>query len=605
MSEASMKSLRPESVRRRPALASTEFRSLLNSPDPDIIDDDEAVQEDGVDFRSLVHDDKQPLERTPPKTLADWSIDLLTPTLIFVMVYAVIFFLLDVRYIYTAVNDVPLRFVAFFFVLGVVACNRVLARDSSPDSFLIPIVFAGSIGLYTLSSSTFYDNSGSYARNFMNDAPWLATGFNMAIVAIIWWVVNRLTHECAVDENKTAGDEGILSGTARNFRDAMRPKGSEGASDHLYENASHAAFAKAQGKEFLPMNVLEAFDPSEGYKPKKKAAPKYNLDRSQRLSKRHPGISIFYFSVPAMLIFTLGIRVVQQGGPSWVAAGHFYAGIYTAATLLLLMLTSLGGLRQYFSARKIAMPAPMGYFWMGLGVVMTAMVMLAATQVHRPDLPPMAIVEAHEQDAWAGPSKFRLASTAAKPMELLEQSIFMERLGQSILGLFGLFALYGLLKLGATAAAGMARQRHLFPGFVVRFFDGLERLLSLMTSVPSIPRFRRVQRIDRSLATCAEYTNSLAEPEGERTLPDHVTHAYDALCALAHDMGVPREADQTPFEFIDAFPRPLRNLKKQARELTELYVQAAYSQKTLDGSAENTVRRFWIAYERTRKRVLK
>ena len=594
-----------ESGRRRPALASTDFHSLLNSPDPDVLDPDEDIRADGTDYRSLVHRDRVPAERVPPKTLADALIDIFTPLLIFVMVYTVIFFLLDVRYIYTAVNDGPLRFVALFFVVGVVACNRIFARDSSPDSLLLPIVFAGAVGLYTLSSSTFYDNSGSFARNFMNDAPLLATGFNMAVIALIWWVVNRLTHECCVDENKTAGDEGILTGTARKFQMAMRPNKATTAIDHLYENDSHAAFASAQGKEMMPMNVLEAFDPTEGYKPKKKPVPKYNIDRSQRLSKRHPGISILYFSIPVMALFTLGIRVVQQGGESWVAAGHFYAGIYTVATLMLLLLTSLGGLRQYFRARMISMPAFMGYFWLGLGIIMIAMVMLAATQIVKPDLPPMAIVEEHEADAWVRGSTFQLASTAARPMELLEQSLFMERLGQVVLGIFALFALYGLLKLAATGAAWMARQRHRFPGFVVRFFDRLERFLSLITNVPSLPHFRWSSRIDRSIATCTPYSNSLGETDSGKTLPDHVTYAYDALCALAYDIGVPRETGQTPFEFIDAFPRPLRHLKKQARELTQLYVQAAYSGTPLDPAAENRVRHFWIAYERARRRVLR
>ncbi len=585
-------------------MASTDFHSLLNSPDPKTIDEDAPVEEGATDYRSLVHSDRQPLERTPPKTLADWAIDFSTPLLIFVMVYSVIFFLLDVRFIYTEVNDTPMRFVAFFFVVGVVACNRIFARDSSPDSLLLPIIFAGTIGLYTLSSSTFYDTSGSFAHNFMNDAPWLATGFNMAVIAIIWWVVNRLTHECCVDENKTAGDEGILTGTARKFHAAMRPKTPAELEPGLYENASHAAFAKAQGKAMMPMNVIEAYDPTEGYTPKRKPQPKYNLDRSQRLSKRHPGVSILYFSVPVMILFTLGIRVVQQGGESWVAAGHFYAGIYTVATLLLLMLTSLGGLRQYFRARMIAMPALMGYFWMVLGVVMTAMVMLAATQIPKPALPPMAIVEEHQTDAWARGSTFQLASTASRPMELLEQSLFMERLGQAVLAVFALFALYALMKFGANVAAAMARQRNRFPRFVIRFFDRLERILSLLTNAPSLPHLRRRHKIDRSIATCSPYTNSLAERE-QRSMPDHVTYAYEALCALAYDLGVPRETGQTPYEFIEAFPKPMRNLKKQARELTELYVQAAYSGKTLDSNAENTVRRFWIAYERARKRALR
>lgn len=577
----------------------------MSTPDPDLKEIDERAFEKATDFQSLVKK-PGPTVRTPPRTATDFIVDATTPLLIFVMCYTVIFFLLDVRFIYTEVNDLGFRWVSFFFLMGIVASNRLLAKDSTPEGYLLPFIFAGTMALYTLSMSTLYENSGSVARNFLNNAPWIATAFNMLVVVLIWWVVNRLTHECCIDENKSAGDVGILTGTARRFQQSLRPKETDPLA-HLYESDEHAAFAVAQGKEYMPMNVLEAFDPTEGWKPKTKAQPKFNLDASQRLSKRHPGISILYFSIPVMFIFTLGIRVVQQGGESWVQSGHLYAGIYTLAALLLLLLTSLGGLREYFRARMIAMPALMGYFWIGLGVIMTAMVMLAAAQLHKPDLPPMAIVESHQTDYWSRDSTFELASTTAKPMELLAQSRFMDGLGKGVLFLFALFGIYGALKMIAACAAWIARRRHRFPRFVVRFFDRLEKILSAITRVPSMPRLRGRYRIDRSIATSSHYENSLGLPPGAEplTLDDHVAYAYEALGALAYDLGVPRGTGQTPYEFIDVFPRPLRKLKKDARELTRLYVQSAYSPQPLQPSDEQVLRKFWIVYNQARRRALR
>lgn len=589
---------------RRPALAATDFHSLMAEPDPE--PPAETGAEEATDFQSLTARDANPVTRTPPRTMTDLLVDGLTPVLIFTMCCTVLFFLLDVRFIYTEVNNLALRWVTFFFLVGIVASNRLLARDSTPEGYLLPVIFGGTIGLYTLSTSTFYDNSGSVARNFMNDSPWAATFFNVGIVVLVWWVVNRLTHECCIDENKTAGDVGILTGTARKFQERMRPRDDGAGAANLYENESHAAFAEAQGKEFMPLNVMEAFDPSEGYKPKAKPAPKYNLDRSTRLSRRHPGISILYFSVPAMIIFTLGIRVVQQGGEGWVAAGHFYAGLYTISALLLLLLTSLGGIRQYFRARQIAMPAPIAFFWVGLGVVMAGMVLVAAAQLPGPALPPMVIVEEHETDFWTRGSDFRLASTAARPVELLEQSRALEYVGQGVLAMFGVFGLYAALNLAAAGAAWMARRRHRLPSFLGRFFDRLERFLTVISRVPALPRVRRLPRIQRSIATCSAYENSLGRTDADALAPDdHVAYAYDALCALAYDLGVPRGTGQTPYEFIDAFPRPLGKLKRQARELTRLYVQSAYSGQSLKPGEEQALRRFWIAYNQTRRRVLR
>ena len=596
----------PRKSGRRPALATTDFHSLMAGPDPDLVSAEEPVDEKATDFRSLIARDGGPAARLVPRTMTDWLVDFLTPFLIFTMCYTVLFFLLDVRFIYTEVNDRSLRWVSFFFLVGIVASNRILARDSTPEGYLLPVIFAGTMGFYTLSISAVYENSSSVARNFMNDSPWVATAFNTVLVVLVWWVVNRLTHECCVDENKTAGDVGILTGTARKFQRRMRPQPADPVAALLYETESHAAFAKAQGKEFMPMNVMEAFDPAEGFKPKAKPKPKFNLDFSQRLSDKHPGVSILYFSIPVMVFFTIGIRVVQQGGEGWVASGHFYAGIYTLAAMLLLLLTSLAGIREYFRARQIAMPAPMGYFWIGLGVIMTAMVMLAAVQLPKPPLPPMAIVDEHQTDYWTRGSSFKLASTAARPMELLEQSRAVDYIGKGVLGLFGLFGVYALLNLALAGAAWMARHRHRFPAFVGRFFDRLERILSALTRLPSLPQLSRLPRIQRSIATCSVYESTLGRADRAAFTPeDHVAHAYEALCALAYDLGVPRGTGETPFEFIDAFPKPLRKLKDEARELTRLYVQSSYSGIPLGPETEQSVRRFWIVYNQTRRRVLR
>jgi len=573
----------------------------MSTPDPDLVEKERLAPEKATDFQALTANDDRVGPRTPPKTLVDSIVDISTPLLIFVMCYAVMYFLLNVRYIYTEVNDLSFRWVTFCFLVGIVASNRILARDSTPEGFLLPIIFGGTVGLYTLTIP-----GSSLVPDYLGGNPWSTAGFNVTVVVIIWWVVNRLTHECCVDENKTAGEVGILTGTARKLQQRIRPRQEDALAAHLYDNESHAQFAASQGKEFMPMNVMEAFDPSEGFKPKGKPKPKYNLDFSQRLSDRHPGVSILYFSVPVMVIFTMGARVLQQGGDGMILTGHIYVGVYTVAALLLLLLTSLAGIRQYFRARLIAMPTPMGYFWVGLGVTMLGMVLLAAMRLPKPEMPPMASVIEHQTDYWTRGSTFRLASAAAEPIEILRHNRMVEYIGNGVLVLFGLFGVYVLFNLALQGTGWVGRHRHRFPPFVGRFFARLERLLTLLTHVPALPRFSRLPRIQRSIATCSAYESSLGRTDGGMVAPaDHVAHAYEALCALAYDMGVPRGTDQTPNEFIDAFPKPLRKLKQEARELTRLYVQSSYSQQPLAEDTEQAVRRFWVAYNQARRRVLR
>ena len=82
-----------------------------------------------TDFATLRDKYKAPERLTVRRTLTDYLLDFLIPLHILVMVYAVVFYLLDVRYVYTSELDQSMRIVALSFVLGVVALNRLIARD--------------------------------------------------------------------------------------------------------------------------------------------------------------------------------------------------------------------------------------------------------------------------------------------------------------------------------------------------------------------------------------------------------------------------------------------------------------------------------------------
>lgn len=574
----------------------TDLASLMSEPASSFLDEEDTPSGRAplrTDFQSLKS--KQTVAPIPRRTITDSLLDTLTPCLIFIMTYSVIFFLLDVRYVYTAVHDANLRFVAFFFVVGVVALNRLIARDGSNESMVYMFGLAGAIGLYTFSTTGAYD-VGAITRNFMNSNPYLATGFNMLLVAFIWWVVNRLTHECCVDENRSAGDVGILTGTARRIESSLRRDPSVKAREKRQ---------KAIPAHLEPFIVLEAFDPTEPLKTKPRAVEKAP-DATDRLSGRHPGISIFYFSIPVMLIFSIGLRVVQHGGSRMVQAGEFYMGVYTVSALMLLMLTSLGGLREYFRMRRIAMPDRIGVFWVSLGALMIAAVLLGALQLPRPMLPSIAYVDEHQADVWKRGDTFQLAEVSATPAEIFQQSRFVQFLGNAFLVLLVLIALYIALKGLAAFAFRIARNRARYPRFVVRFFDAIEHTVSRLTQLPRLPTLPKRRRIQRTIATCTGYTNSMGDPDLSAAMNtgDHVGYAYEALCALAYDLGVPRAAAQTPYEFIEAFPSELDALREEADELTRLYVLAAYSPIEMTDQVRDRLRKFWTTYNRVRNRVL-
>ncbi len=588
-----MKSLPPESdnnVAESEVHEATDFHSLQSTA---VSARPRERELEATDFHSLKGAVGTQRNRFQMHTATDYFIDVLTPLLIFVMVYALIYFLLDVRYIYTEVHSMNLRWVTLCFIVGIVAINRLVASEGSEESILYLGGLGGAVALYTLSTTGAY-GVGSFTNNFMNTSPWLATAFNVLIVAVIWWTTNRLMHECCVDENLSAGDIGVFTGTARRLQKAF---------NQSPESVKRRDVIDAD----LSMNILEAYDPNEPQKPK--STPKVPVGRAtERLAKRHPGISIFYYSVPAMAIFSWGLRVVQQGGEGMVKAGMFYMCCYTIAALMLLLLTSLAGLRAYFRARRTHIPANLGWFWVGLGTAMVAVVLVGASQLPKPERPPVAQVSEHKTDYWSRTSTFALVNPAASSVELIEESQFVDHAGKTVLIGFGLFIVYSLLKTLSTAAAAMARQRDLFPPRIRHFFDACDRFLQRISRLPVLPKAPARICIRREDATCAQFTNPMhGTDEGDPdTLTEGIAYAYQALCSLAYDLGVPREDGQTPYEFIDAFPKVLKTLREEAIELTNLYVQSAYAEEFQHAPrTADRLRKFWVQYDRVRQRVVK
>ena len=105
----------------------------------------------------------------------------------------------------------------------------------------------------------------------------------------------------------------------------------------------------------------------------------------------------------------------------------------------------------------------------------------------------------------------------------------------------------------------------------------------------------------------AKYRNPMegGQPVARSEIEQVVAESYDALCALAHDVGAPRSIDQTPYEYLETFPEELKNIREEAFALTDLYVRSQYSPLDLDPRVANTVRKFWIVYERVRSRYIR
>jgi len=128
-----------------------------------------------------------------------------------------------------------------------------------------------------------------------------------------------------------------------------------------------------------------------------------------------------------------------------------------------------------------------------------------------------------------------------------------------------------------------------------------------LTQLPTFPRAERPPRIDRDVAMCSKYHNPLSDAVHAQTMGNTglIAYAYDALCALAYDLGVPRNDDETPYEFLQRLPKPLHSLRDEAAELTQLYVTSAYASYEYDDTVHDRLRKFWHTYNRVRRRIVR
>ncbi|HOD48850.1 MAG TPA: DUF4129 domain-containing protein [Candidatus Hydrogenedentes bacterium] len=583
-----MKSHRPESdgtTGPPEEYEATDFASLMEAPVAQQQKPKKPMATDFASLKSALPESR--VKRWQKHTATDWLIDALIPLMIFLMVLSFVMFLLDIRYVYTEVSDKNIRAFALFLVLGVVALNRVIARDGTEESLVYFVLLAAVTGFYTFITTGAYE-VGSVAGKFMNQ-PFVATGFNMTLVILLWWATNRLMHECCVDENLTAGDIGILTGTARRMLKATRA-------------APKAPRKSATSNKWFE---LEAYDPAEA-PPKRETVSKKLEAPAKRLQKRHPGISVFYFTAPVVFVFAIGPRILGHGGGRLIFSGWALLIVYLLSALSLLMLTSLGGIRAYFRNRRVTIPGGIGPFWVGLGTILMLFVLFGAAALPKPSWPPLLHVGEHQYDPWNKGSTFRLSLVQVTPEEEARLAEISRDVGCVVLAVLGLFVLYGILRgLGALAFALARRRRHL-PRWLVKIFDGLDRMLLRLARWPSLPKFKRRIRISRSVSKSIRYSNPMAqgEPRGRAGIAQAVATSYDALCALACDIGVPRREHQTPYEFIQSFPKELEGLRDEALNLTQLYVRSQYSDLEPDPRTFHVLRRFWITFEQTRRQLV-
>ena len=265
-------------------------------------------------------------------TLVDYLVAAIEPALIMIMVGSLMFFLLDMWYAGEFLER--LRWILFWFVLGIVLITRVSMRIGSSLAKAYGIALGGAVALV---ASTL-------------------TGFQpilLVILGIVWWVTHKLTFDCTLlDEDQDAG-VGLLQESGLD-PSALADQGPPPAIDD----------PAAMDASLLPEN--------SGRK-----SGKGNDDEARRPNA--PGVWLIYFTLASLPLFGLGQWFVPAVEEDRRTGLFVYFLAYISSGMGLLLATSFLNLRRYLRQRKLKMPAAMTATWLSTGaIVIVGLTVLAA-----------------------------------------------------------------------------------------------------------------------------------------------------------------------------------------------------------------------------------
>lgn len=273
----------------------------------------------------------------PRKTVVDHLAILVCPLVIIVMVGSLALFLAKIGYTGRYVSRV--NWALCWFVVGSVLISRIGIQSGTERSSVYGLLLGGAISIFF----------------------WRFLGFGaplyilLAILCFIWWCTSQLTWDCTlIDDDEDSSGQGLLEASGL---------GSEAAKEADEESKKHELRRKRR----------RWWQHLFGSQANRKGQP------------HAPGVWIILFSLLALPLFGIGQLKFGSEASADRRFGFTMLGIYVAASLVLLLLTSFLGLRRYLRQRRLEMPTLIAGSWMIYGVILAVVVMAACFLLPRPN----------------------------------------------------------------------------------------------------------------------------------------------------------------------------------------------------------------------------
>ena len=274
--------------------------------------------------------------QTDSRTEFEVVTDVLLPLALFGMLGALVWFLLDVRAVLVAGPTQLLRFVFFFFLIAVVGIARIKAREGGFNAAGYGLALLAAMGLFGF---RFAFGGGRFGSGFGGSNPVTAVLTNYAIIAFIWIAGHFIVERTTIDPEADNVQAGMLT------------------SEEWEQSGTRSAAVR---------------------------------------HRPHPGKTVMYFSLFAVVVFGLGHRVLA-GHPREQHHAFWCMVVYLGCALGVLAMSALCGLQLYVRHRGTRLPPAVVWLWLvlayplGLAILGLAQVAPKLEPVPNgftPDLPP-------------------------------------------------------------------------------------------------------------------------------------------------------------------------------------------------------------------------
>jgi hypothetical protein len=320
------------------------------------------------------------LDKRDGTPVVDLAVLVASPALIMLMVGSLVWFLVDVL----RPTQYPDRLLwcLSFFVFGAVLLARLTIEHGSSYAAIYTVFLAGATFLAMI---RFVDYPGDVAGA-------VGAAVSLALMALTWWLANRLTWDCThLDEDRRTSGRGLLA---------------------------------AAGWDGAPPDEPDTDDAEEAAKPRKKDSPGlmgwlerlWRYREARRRRPHTPGTWVLYFGLAALPLFALGQSLVPAGDADRRRATLMEAAVFVGSGLGLLVTTSLMGLRRYLEQRDARVPVAMTAGWLGLGAGLIGLFVVAAAVLPRPhsEVPWIDLKSASKSDRQASRNAVLRDNSAGK-----------------------------------------------------------------------------------------------------------------------------------------------------------------------------------------------